>query len=96
MVTINKTFDKLIAYELVTYDLIDDGESLSVNDVYKTGIEVELSELMTDRDIINELKQLGVINLQAQYKSYDIDGDFEYVLYINFKGDPCCELRRAE
>lgn len=80
-------------YELITYDLINDGESLSVNDIYKTGITLDLDETVEDKVIISELKQLGILNLNAHYKNFEIDGEPEYVYYINFKGNPCCELR---
>ena len=80
-------------YELLAYDLCHDGMGISVNDVYKTGIEVELSDNMTDKEIIKHLKSEGIIKPRLWTKLFEIDGEFEFSLYLNYKDKPLCELR---
>ena len=82
-------------FRLYDYDVWgNEKDGFNVNDVFKTSTTVELNEKMSDRQIVNALKKEWVIKKGVQFRSIDIDGDFEYALYFDYKGRPEFELRR--
>jgi hypothetical protein len=78
--------------EYIQYELINDGEGLSVNNKFRTSQTIELSEGMTDKEIIKACKNQGFIKQNIRYNSISIEGELEYTLYVNYKGDPGFEL----
>lgn len=82
-----------ITYDVITYDLIrDESGGWSVNDARKSG-EITLDSEWSNKRLILELKRKGWIKRNIQLRSLDIDGEPDYTLYINYKGDPGMELR---
>jgi len=73
-----------------------------VNNVIKTDFMVELSEDMTDRQIIRALKDCGFLFGKFWYKSFQINGEYDLTLYIDDIREsvggncPFCELRRVD
>jgi len=80
-------------YKLYDYDLWADGEGgFTVNDVYP-GEVVEVADNLTDKELIRELKKQGQIKRGIRFASITIDGEPDYTLYFNYKGNPGFELR---
>ncbi len=84
-------------YEVIGYDLIAEDYGYSVNDTYHTGLEIEINNNTTDHQIIKKLKDIGYLINTCKTTFFDIQGELEYSLYVdynNYKGlEPVCELR---
>jgi len=79
-------------YKLYTYDLWgNEKDGYQVSDVYPSNITIELTPNDSDETIIKKLRK--EMTKKHHTKSFDVDGDFTYGLYINLKGVPFCELR---
>lgn len=79
-------------YEVVLYDLLNDGESWYVNDVHPTGRYIEVEDV-EETAIDTALKQAGF-----DMGEFEIDhgGDSDGVIYIlDNMGDPYFELREV-
>lgn len=85
------TQTKIHTYELYTYDLIMEDDSLSVNDRFSAGITIDIPEDLSDNDVIKLLIDKGIL-IDANVNDFSIDGESEYTLYINYQYNPCCEL----
>lgn len=71
-------------YRVWTYDVwgnLYDG--FTVNNRFKQGT-IDFDPEAKDADIIRTLKQAGYINPQCHYNSFEIDGEPDYTLYINY------------
>ena len=53
-----------------------------------------IAEDASNRDIIQGLKSAGIIKKTAKDSKFDVDGEREFTLYIEYRGIPVCELRR--
>ena len=77
----------MIKYEVFDYDLCGNGEEgYTVNDVVPTGIII-----YTDTSKSSLCKKLG---LDDPYK-IDVSVN-EYSIYIDYDGNPYCELRKID
>lgn len=89
-------------YQLYSYDLICDGEkgNYSVNDIYRTGIVVEIPENITDKKLVKLLKREGIIKKNIRHSSIIIEGDSDYTLYFTYstqkRFSPEFELRKED
>lgn len=84
-------------FRLWTYDLIHDGEGLSVNDRHKQEaihIPTKLLEQGADKELIMFLKFNGPVSKPTKYSLWDIDGEADSTLYFNYMGNPAFELER--
>ena len=74
-------------YEIFDYDIWgNEGEDYFVNDVIPTGITI-----YTDASKASICKKLGLDD------PYKIDVDYnEDVIYIEYDGNPYCELRKKD
>ena len=74
-------------YEIFDYDIWgNEGEDYFVNDVVPTGITI-----YTDASKASICKKLGLDD------PYKIDVDYnEDVIYIEYDGNPYCELRKKD
>lgn len=92
-------------YKLYAYDVWgNEKEGYEVNNVYSAlvgtnlfdavSVEVELPPDASDRDIIKSIKDSGWLNKKLHYKSFEVEGDFDYTLYLSYKGRPLGELRK--
>ena len=75
-------------------------EGYEVNDLCYSGLTIELPENFTDKQLIKAMKDVGFINTKCQFKSFNIEGEFE-TLYINYStskihGRPIAELRLVD
>ena len=77
----------MIKYEIFYYDIWGNDEvGYNVNDVVQTGITI-----YTDTSKSSICKKLGLDDL------YKIDVDYsEDVIYIDYDGNPYCELRKID
>jgi hypothetical protein len=82
-------------YRIYDYDVWNDGEGFSVNDVFKTGMTVELNDDDTNENIISELINVGYLLESTTTEDVQIDGEMEYGLYLTEEetGIPIGELR---
>jgi hypothetical protein len=84
-------------FQIYDYDIWGNKkDGFEVNDVYCTPLIVELKEEYTDNTIIRKLKEVGFIKNTAKNCNFEIEGDFDHTLYINYNGSyfmPMCELR---
>jgi hypothetical protein len=82
-------------YKVYTYDLWgNERDGFEVNDVYGTDLIAEINEDMTDKQIIQELKGIGLLKKTCKDSEFHIYGDFNYELYIEYpEFKPLCELR---
>jgi len=89
-------------FEIINHDVWGDPDGgFTVNDSYGTGIVIDINENDSDKTILKKLKEVGFLKKTAKYNCFEIDGDFDYSLYINhvtLKDGvyPLCELRRTE
>lgn len=80
-------------YRIYTYDLIgNESDGFEVNDLFPQGDVAWNLPAMSDRDIIQGLKKMGVLSKWARNSRFQIDGDESY-LYINYNDNPVCEFR---
>jgi hypothetical protein len=88
---------KVIKYQVYDYELWGNKEDgFEVNNVFKTPFTVELKLEYTDNTIIRKLKEIGFIKDTAKNSDFEITGETETALYINYNGlyfMPFCELR---
>ena len=87
-------------YEIYDYDVWGNPkDGYEVNDVYSTGIEIEIPDEATDEQIIKQLKNVGFLRKGLHARSFSIDGEPEYSLYVESNARrlgglcPICELR---
>lgn len=86
-------------YQLINLDVWGNArDGFEVNDRYATSTYVSIPEDSSDAEIVKILKDEGIIKKGIRTASVEIDGDFEYSLYINEKktGRPGFELMRVE
>jgi hypothetical protein len=76
-------------YQIMNYELWGD----DVNNVFYTGLFIDLEEKDTDKQLIQKLKQAGFIKKNARFKSFDVNGEFGYSILIDAHYKPFCELR---
>ena len=92
---------KRMKFMLITYDLISDGEGMSVNDVYPHGILEVYARLTTYNEGTEYEHQDYAItdrqlNRMVGGRGLTWEGELEYTLYATDKrGNPACELRRV-
>lgn len=86
-------------YKLISYDLINDGDSCCVNAAYYTGITLNIEDTDTDAEIVRKLIDCGFASELLATVAVQIDGDCGY-LYVNADSElpslgmvPFCELR---
>lgn len=80
-------------YRAWTYDLWgNDEDGYWVNDRYDTGEIYELDDTWNDKQIIKALRKQGCLKKGVHSSSIEIDGEFGYILYFNYKGNPDFEL----
>jgi len=85
---------KSYLFNLFNYDLWADEENgYVVNDVFLIEKDIVITEDASDEDIIRLLKRMNIVNKFAKNKKFNIDGEFDYTLYVDYNGDPVCELR---
>ncbi len=88
-----------ITFELISYGVVGNNrEGYEVNDAHTTGIEITLPSGFTDVQLIKALKEVGYINSRCRFKSFEIEGENEFSLYITYHTQkrsryPVCELR---
>ena len=76
----------MIKYEIFDYDMWESEDEPYVNDVVPTGIVI-----YTDTSKSSLYKKLGLDD------PYKIDVDYnEDVIYIDYNGNPYCELRKID
>lgn len=83
-------------YKVHTYDVWGNkNDGFEVNDVYPSCATIELPDDATDADIVRALKDVGVINAKCRTSSFEVDGETDYTMYVNYLpiGYPVCELR---
>jgi len=83
-------------YRVCTYDLRgNECDGFQVNDVYRTDFIAEIDENMSDKQIIQELKNIGLLKKTCKDSEFNIEGEFQYMLYIEYTQylRPICELR---
>jgi hypothetical protein len=89
-------------FEIINYDVWGNPkDGFEVNNSFSTGIVIDINEDDSDKTILKKLKEVGYLKKTAKFNCFEIDGDFDYSLYINHvtikDGDyPLCELRRLE
>ena len=84
-------------FEIISYDVWgNDKDGYEVNQAFTTGEFVYLREDMTDKEIIEALVNVGYYSPDSlnDMDHVDIEGEFGYSLYIEYKGKPKNELRR--
>lgn len=82
-------------YEVFEYDVWgNEHEGYDVNNRMRSGCEVTLDEDATDAQIIKALKDCGFLRKGLHTKSFDIEGEMDYTLYVTRARDmyPVCEL----
>ena len=88
-------------YKIKSYDVWGNKtDGYEVNDVFHTGLEIELSEqdCYNDRTIIKKLKDIGFLKKGLHTKSFEITGEPGFSLYLTcvkacFGGFyPVCQL----
>ena len=84
-------------YQLITYDVWGnkrDGYEVNQSYTSDTIIDLEPTDYYDDT-IIKKLKEVGLLSKHAKNSKYDIDGEFDYTLYVNYTPVmyPVCELR---
>jgi translation initiation factor 1 (eIF-1/SUI1) len=78
------TLGKEIKLRQWNYDVWgNDEDGYSVNDRFKTPTVVTLYENQTDEQIIEALKEQGVLSAKANKDNVEIDGEIEYALFLN-------------
>jgi hypothetical protein len=81
-------------WELITYDLIFEGDSKVVNDLFASGRMYEIDD---DNDLIggvvNALTAEGYINDDVGLEGIDVDYDGDDSIYVTFNGTPLVEFR---
>ena len=88
-------------YDVYSLDVLGSNSTgYEVNDLSNTGLQIELPEEYTDRDIIKALKEVDYLNKHCRYNSFEIDGD-EYTLYVDYNttkiySRPIAQLRLIE
>lgn len=84
-------------YELVDYDVWGNAEDgYDVNDAYKTGEIITMTNDATDTDIIEYLKNIGYLNDKANSENIYIDSvDYEFAIEI-FEADTMKPIGRLE
>lgn len=82
-------------YEVIGFDVWgNEKDGYEVNDAYHTGDYVTLPLEASDADIIRAVKQAGQVRSNFRTKSFRIDGEPEFALYIEHdRLGPVCELR---
>jgi len=87
-------------FELINYDVWGNPrDGFEVNNSFRTGIVIDISENDTDKTILKKLKEVGFLKKTAKFICFEIDGELDFSLYINhvtIKDGvyPLCELRR--
>lgn len=85
-------------YEIFDYDVWGNAkEGYDVNDCRGTGEIITLKEDDSDAKIIKKLRDCGFLKKGVHARSFDVEGEMDYVLYITSSKDmyPVCELRVA-
>jgi hypothetical protein len=85
-------------YRLISFDVWgNENDGWDVNDAHYTGINIELDEDCTDKDIVKALKKCGYLKKTLKTKSVRFDGD-DYCIYFSDarNSKPEGELRRYE
>ena len=89
----NAPIKDTFSYDVITYDLNRDYDGVYyVNDSYKSGT-IELDPDKGTKYLIRELKRAGWLKRGIHHASIEIGGEYDYTLYINYKGYPAMELR---
>jgi len=87
-------------FEVISYDIWGNKvDGFEVNQSFYTGIDIEIGETATDKDILKALKEVNFLAKTAKFKCFEIEGDFEHTLYVSHNSTnlgyfPFCELRR--
>lgn len=89
-------------FMVYTYDIWgNDKDGFYINDVYKTGIKIYITETDTQTEIIQMLKQKDIISKHVHNSKIDVSMDMELesphcAIYFNwFNGKPLFELRKT-
>jgi len=88
-----------IKYKLVTYDVWgNDTDGYEVNDAHFTGDSIELKTELNDSDMIDKLKEEGIIDEHVKNEEIRIDGEEAYSLYFVYEPleYPMFELRNEK
>ena len=94
-------------YEIVSYDVWGNAvDGFEVNAAYLTGLEVDLNDEATDKEIIGSLRRAGFIGAGVHSTKFAVEGD-DHCLYVTDNrtprlnrdttwgyGRPVCELRK--
>jgi hypothetical protein len=86
-------------YKLINYDVWGNkNDGWEVNDAHFTGIEIELSENFTDKELKTALYKSGFATQGILMAKISCDGEPDYTLYVNLEAKaygskPFCELR---
>ena len=86
-------------YEIISYDVWGNKkDGFEVNDAHHTGLEIEIADGATDKEIVQALKRAGFLKRGLRYSSIEIDGEEGFSLYVTYEPDwyPLCELRPIE
>ncbi len=89
-------------YEIISYDVWGNpADGFEVNNAYRTGIFIGISENDSDKTILEKLKEVGFLKKTVKYICFEIDGDLEYSLYVDHVSQkngryPFCELRAID
>lgn len=90
-----KTIKAFSQWEIRTYDVWGNArDGYEVNDIYYYPYDVEIQCDPTDKQIIQALKEAGVIGKYDRYATYEIHWGDENHAYVNRVRDgfPVCEL----
>jgi len=84
------TKDAGVSYRVYSYDLINDGDSFSVNHVFPTDLVIKVKESTKDSTLLRKIF--------FKPRQYEVDNNCynENVIYFIRKKDgaPACELRK--
>ena len=77
-------------------------DGFEVNNRFKMSETIEISKNSTPKSIIRKLKQANIIKQNSHFDSFDIDGEFDYTLYVTQINAavggyyPICELENDD
>ena len=86
-------------YQICTYDLWgNEQDGYEVNDVYSQGSDFVFAESVVenDRELVKNLKKMLNLKKGLKLSFFDVDGEGNEIIYVNYRGMPICEMRMVE